>query len=46
MKRRNGNFRLKLERKYDFKDPSSCKISKGTLDGKGKNISECYLICS
>lgn len=46
MERRNGNFRLKLQRKHDLKDPSSCKILKDTPDGVRKNIAECYLICS
>lgn len=41
MERRNGNFRLRLERKHDSKDPP-CKILKGILDGVGKSVSECY----
>lgn len=44
MERRNGNFRLKLERKHDSKDTSSRKILQGTLDGVEKNISECNSI--
>lgn len=39
MERRNGNFRLKLERKHDFKNPSSCKIMTDALNGVGKTIS-------
>lgn len=41
MERRNGNFRLRLERKHDSKDPSSCRILKGALNGVGKSISGC-----
>ena len=41
MERRNGNFILRLERKHDFKDSSSCKILKGILDGLGKSILGC-----